>query len=83
MLSNEGFLSAFDMIVLTDVDAPTVVSFVASAMSHGPPLTPTVRGHQLQVNALTRKLNKKLYVAASVGIDGWMFADLLEHEFLA
>lgn len=37
---------------------------------------------QLKVNDLTRKLGKKLFAAGSVGIDGWMFADLLEHEFV-
>ncbi|KAK4051645.1 E1 ubiquitin-activating protein aos1 [Microbotryomycetes sp. JL201] len=36
----------------------------------------------LRVNKLTRKLGKKLYVVSSVGMDGWIFADLLEHEFV-
>jgi len=36
----------------------------------------------LRVNDLTRKLGKKLFAAASVGLDGWMFADLLSHEFI-
>ncbi|BGP20310.1 hypothetical protein JCM10213_002061 [Rhodosporidiobolus nylandii] len=59
-LFSEDFLAQFDLVVLTDVDAGTV----------------------LKVNDLTRKLGKKLFAAGSVGIDGWMFADLLEHEFV-
>jgi len=27
-------------------------------------------------------LGKKLFAAGSVGLDGWMFADLLEHEYI-
>ncbi|TNY17219.1 hypothetical protein DMC30DRAFT_357440 [Rhodotorula diobovata] len=60
LLFSEDFLAGFDLVVLTDVDAPTV----------------------LRVNDLTRKLGKKLFAAASVGLDGWMFADLLSHEFI-
>mgnify|MGYP001579524579 CR=1 len=37
---------------------------------------------QLRVNELTRKLGKKLFAAASVGMDGWIFTDLLEHEYM-
>lgn len=37
---------------------------------------------QLQLNALTRKLGKKMLAAASIGMDGWIFADLLEHEYM-
>ncbi|GAA5915836.1 hypothetical protein JCM6882_006815 [Rhodosporidiobolus microsporus] len=59
-LYSEDYLDAFDLVVLTDVDAPTI----------------------LKVNDLTRKLGKKLFAAGSLGVDGWMFADLLEHEFV-
>lgn len=37
---------------------------------------------QIRLNALTRKLGKKLFAAGSLGADGWIFADLLEHEFM-
>ncbi|KAL7337037.1 hypothetical protein BJY59DRAFT_751387 [Rhodotorula toruloides] len=60
LLFQEPFLDQFDLVVVTDVDAPTV----------------------LKVNDLTRKLGKKFFAAGSVGIDGWMFADLLEHELV-
>ncbi|GAA5982731.1 hypothetical protein JCM11641_007770 [Rhodosporidiobolus odoratus] len=59
-LFSEDFLSTFDLVVMTDVNAPTV----------------------LKVNDLTRKLGKKMFAAGSVGVDGWMFADLLEHDFV-
>ncbi|GAA6003168.1 hypothetical protein JCM10207_001782 [Rhodosporidiobolus poonsookiae] len=59
-LFSEEFLSAFDLVVVTDVDAPTV----------------------LKLNNLTRKLGKKFFAAGSIGMDGWMFADLLEHEYI-
>ncbi|GAA6038835.1 hypothetical protein JCM8097_002919 [Rhodosporidiobolus ruineniae] len=59
-LFSEEFLNSFDLVVVTDVDAPTV----------------------LVVNDLTRKLGKKFFAAGSIGIDGWMFADLLDHEFI-
>ncbi|KAM0789682.1 hypothetical protein ACM66B_006544 [Microbotryomycetes sp. NB124-2] len=36
----------------------------------------------LRMNKLTRKLEKKLYAVASIGMDGWIFADLLDHEFV-
>ncbi|GAA5972840.1 hypothetical protein JCM8115_005976 [Rhodotorula mucilaginosa] len=36
----------------------------------------------LAVNEQTRRLGKKFMAAASVGMDGWMFADLLSHEFI-
>ncbi|GJN88880.1 hypothetical protein Rhopal_001851-T1 [Rhodotorula paludigena] len=36
----------------------------------------------LKVNDLTRKHGIKFFAAASVGLDGWMFADLLEHEYI-
>ncbi|GAA5959120.1 hypothetical protein JCM21900_002564 [Sporobolomyces salmonicolor] len=60
LLYSESFLAPFDLVVLTDVDAPTLT----------------------KVNALTRKLGKKLFAASSMGIHGWVFADLLEHEFV-
>ncbi|BGP47576.1 E1 ubiquitin-activating protein aos1 [Rhodotorula kratochvilovae] len=60
LLFSEEFLRGFDLVVVTDVDAPTA----------------------LRVNDLTRKLGKKFIAAASVGLDGWMFADLLEHEYI-
>ncbi|BGP24150.1 SUMO-activating enzyme subunit 1 [Rhodotorula toruloides] len=60
LLFQEAFLDQFDLVVVTDVDAPTV----------------------LKVNDLTRQLGKKFFASGSVGIDGWMFADLLEHEFV-
>ncbi|GAA6056652.1 hypothetical protein JCM3770_006329 [Rhodotorula araucariae] len=60
LLFSEEFLGQFDLVVVTDVDAPTA----------------------LRVNELTRKLGKKFFAAASVGLDGWMFADLLEHEYI-
>ncbi|GAA5870664.1 hypothetical protein JCM8547_005024 [Rhodosporidiobolus lusitaniae] len=59
-LFDKDFLKSFDLVVVTDVDAPTV----------------------LKVNDLTRELGKKFFAAGSVGIDGWMFADLLDHEFV-
>ncbi|KAL8280510.1 hypothetical protein RQP46_007158 [Phenoliferia psychrophenolica] len=35
-----------------------------------------------RLNELTRRLGKKLFAASSVGMDGWIFADLLEHEYM-
>ena len=40
-------------------------------------------GVQVELNRLTRSLGKKLFAAASVGMDGWIFADLLDHEYMA
>ncbi|KDE04732.1 hypothetical protein MVLG_04871 [Microbotryum lychnidis-dioicae p1A1 Lamole] len=60
MVQDDTFLAQFDLVVLTDCDAPTLQ----------------------RVNESTRRLGKKLYAASSVGIDGWIFADLLEHEFV-
>ncbi|GAA5838218.1 hypothetical protein JCM9279_004160 [Rhodotorula babjevae] len=60
LLYSEDFLEGFDLVVVTDIDASTL----------------------LRVNDLTRKLGKKLFAAGSVGLDGWMFADLLEHEYI-
>jgi ubiquitin-like 1-activating enzyme E1 A len=45
-------------------------------------LTSALHFDQLRTNALTRKLSKKLYAASSLGMDGWIFADLLQHEFV-
>ncbi|GAA5884391.1 hypothetical protein JCM3774_002356 [Rhodotorula dairenensis] len=59
-LFDDEFLGQFDLVVVTDVDAPTL----------------------LAVNDITRRLGKKFVAAASVGMDGWMFADLLSHEFV-
>ncbi|SCZ97930.1 BZ3500_MvSof-1268-A1-R1_Chr3-3g06463 [Microbotryum saponariae] len=60
LVQDDTFLAQFDLVVLTDCDAPTLQ----------------------RVNTSTRRLGKKLYAASSVGIDGWIFADLLEHEFV-
>ncbi|SGY82412.1 BQ5605_C009g05568 [Microbotryum silenes-dioicae] len=60
LVQDDTFLAQFDLVVLTDCDAPTLQ----------------------RVNESTRRLGKKLYAASSVGIDGWIFADLLEHEFV-
>ncbi|KAK4056467.1 E1 ubiquitin-activating protein aos1 [Microbotryomycetes sp. JL221] len=60
LLHDQDFISQFNLVVLTDVDAPTV----------------------LRVNELTRRLGKKLYVVSSIGMDGWIFADLLQHSFI-
>ncbi|KAK4701636.1 ubiquitin-like 1-activating enzyme E1 A, partial [Phenoliferia sp. Uapishka_3] len=59
-MEDEAFVAGFDLVVVTDVDAPTL----------------------LKVNALTRKLGKKLFAASSIGMDGWIFADLLEHDYM-
>jgi hypothetical protein len=37
---------------------------------------------QMKINQLTRKLGKKFFAASSVGIHGWVFADLLQHDFV-
>ncbi|GAA5875169.1 hypothetical protein JCM16303_005032 [Sporobolomyces ruberrimus] len=60
LLKDETFLSSFDLIVMTDKDAKTI----------------------LDLNTLTRKLGKKFFAARSVGIHGWVFADLLQHDFV-
>ncbi|BGP53900.1 E1 ubiquitin-activating protein aos1 [Rhodotorula sphaerocarpa] len=60
LLFDETYLQQFDLVVMTDVDAPTV----------------------LAVNDVTRRLGKKLFAAGSMGLDGWMFADLLAHDFI-
>ncbi|GAA6059903.1 hypothetical protein JCM10212_005286 [Sporobolomyces blumeae] len=39
-------------------------------------------GWILKMNELTRKLGKKFFAASSVGIHGWVFADLLSHDFV-
>lgn len=104
LLFDEDYLSQFDLVVVTDVDAPTLVSFpgvrtrastrAASLVRVDPALTspktapcpPTPNldspGSQLSLNALTRKLGKRLFAAGSIGLDGWMFADLLSHDYV-
>lgn len=82
LLENEDFLSSFDLIVFTEVDAPTLVSsfyHLGAVEVEGRILIVSI---QLRMNALTRKLGKKLFAASSIGIDGWIFADLFEHEFV-
>jgi len=37
---------------------------------------------QVAFNERTRKLGKKLFAASSLGLDGWVFADLLDHEYI-
>jgi ubiquitin-like 1-activating enzyme E1 A len=37
---------------------------------------------QSKVNNITRRLGKKLFAASSSGMDGWIFADLLSHEYM-
>ncbi|KAI5481003.1 SUMO-activating enzyme subunit 1 [Pseudohyphozyma bogoriensis] len=59
-LEDDEFLSSFDIIVITEVDAPTL----------------------LKINETTRRLSKKLFAASSVGLDGWIFADLLDHDYV-
>ncbi|GAA6009755.1 hypothetical protein JCM11491_001087 [Sporobolomyces phaffii] len=36
----------------------------------------------MELNSKTRKLGKKFFAAHSVGIHGWIFADLLQHDFI-
>ncbi|GAA5995107.1 hypothetical protein JCM5350_003272 [Sporobolomyces pararoseus] len=60
LLKDENFLNGFDLIVLTDTDAKTI----------------------MRMNELTRKLGKKFFASSSVGIHGWVFADLLQHDFI-
>lgn len=37
---------------------------------------------QQRMNDLCRKLGKKFYASGSFGLNGYIFADLLEHEWL-
>ncbi|KAM0751876.1 hypothetical protein T439DRAFT_325070 [Meredithblackwellia eburnea MCA 4105] len=60
LTSDDDFLSQFDLVVVTEIDAPSLI----------------------ELNKRTRKLNKKLFAASSIGMDGWIFADLLDHEFV-
>ncbi|SCV74739.1 BQ2448_7768 [Microbotryum intermedium] len=84
LIHDHSFLSQFDLVVLTDVDAATLVRSQPERHGHAIhrlsyKLTSPC---QQRVNASTRRLGKKLYAASSVGIDGWIFADLLHHEFV-
>lgn len=82
LLKDEAFLGSFDLIVLTDVDAATLVSRPLALVTFPTRALTLGRWSQNSTNALTRSLGKKLYAASSVGIDGWIFADLLTHEYI-
>jgi ubiquitin-like 1-activating enzyme E1 A len=84
-LFDDDFLRQFDLVVVTDVDIPTAVSFpLAWPGFRDTFLRLTLLDYccQLAVNEQTRRLGKKFMAAASVGMDGWMFADLLSHDFI-
>ena len=78
-LESEEFLKQFDLIVITEVDAATLVSSTDLTLG----IVTDWDCVQLRVNTLTRKLRKKLFAAASIGMDGWIFVDLLNHEYIA
>jgi ubiquitin-like 1-activating enzyme E1 A len=77
LLDREDYISAFDLIVLTEPSAAYLVSpsLEESRMR-------LMWAVQRKFDEVTRRCGVKMIAAASVGIDGWMFTDLLEHEFM-
>ena len=80
-LASEEALSAFDLIVLTDSDKDTIVSLSAIWTAFTRPAL-KIDWTQTRTNDLCRKLGKKFYACGSYGLHGYIFADLLEHEWI-
>ncbi|KAK0732801.1 hypothetical protein B0T21DRAFT_452341 [Apiosordaria backusii] len=59
-LKPPAYFSAFDIIIATDLDAPTLNL----------------------INTATRLNNRKFYAAGSHGMYGFLFSDLIEHDFI-
>ncbi|KAK4204382.1 putative DNA damage tolerance protein [Triangularia verruculosa] len=59
-LKPPSYYSAFDIIIATDLDAPTLNI----------------------INTATRLNNRKFYAAGSHGMYGFLFSDLIEHDFI-
>lgn len=59
-LKPPSYFSAFDIIIATDLDAPTLNL----------------------INTATRLNNRKFYAAGSHGMYGFLFSDLIEHNFI-
>ncbi|GAA5968714.1 hypothetical protein JCM3765_003421 [Sporobolomyces pararoseus] len=83
LLKDENFLNGFDLIVVTDTDAKTIVSLPLSP-SFYVNVTDELLGLcvKMKMNQVTRKLGKKFFASSSIGIHGWVFADLLKHDFI-
>ncbi|KAK4175024.1 putative DNA damage tolerance protein [Triangularia setosa] len=59
-LKPPSYFSAFDIVIATDLDAPTLNL----------------------INTATRLNNRKFYAAGSHGMFGFLFSDLIEHDFI-
>ena len=82
VLTNEEALRTLlvdvDLVCVTDLDQASAVSWFLyhrdCNCSHG---------RQIRVNNAARALGKKFYCSGSFGISGYVFCDLLEHEYVA
>lgn len=73
----EALVSTVDLVILTDAKSETAVRFVLFATRSADAAL------QLRVNACTRHLNKPFYAGGSYGLTGYVFVDLLSHEYVA
>jgi ubiquitin-like 1-activating enzyme E1 A len=73
----EALLKDVDLICLTDTDQATAVSFL-----HRLFMIATDSVMQIRVNDAARKLGKKFYCGGSFGLSGYIFCDLLDHQYV-
>lgn len=81
----DTLLSGVDMVCVTDIDRTTLVRalsgrFLASKAYQ--PLSPATVP-QIRLNDACRKLNKPFYSGGTYGLLGYIFCDLLQHDYIA
>ena len=77
----EKTLHAADMVCITDADRETMVSDpCATSMKIRDLLN--ICNSQIRVNDFCRQMQKPFYAGGSYGLVGYIFCDLITHEFL-
>lgn len=76
----DALIASVDLVCVTDSDRDNLVScttFLASVQRlNNSPL-------QIHVNAACRRLGKPFYAGGSYGFLGYIFCDLLKHDYIA
>lgn len=83
-LEDDAFLSQFTLVCITDCDC---VAMVRAHELDGHAYTMADLGFfrdaaQERLNERCRRLGKPFYASTSLGMHGYIFADLLHHEYL-
>jgi ubiquitin-like 1-activating enzyme E1 A len=73
----ETLLKSVDLVCLTDTDQATAVSSLHRSL-----MIVTDSVMQIRVNDAARKLGKKFYCGGSFGLSGYIFCDLLDHQYV-